>query len=564
MRCLKVGSDSYYEKVKYFRSRIISRLKDYESDIGPTFRLYMDSVMECNDLEELKEMAELDMQLDYFDYIRDLNSKLEMFGVSLDDIKRENAKSKEASNDLGDFGDFGDITDEDIDSLDDTEDIDDIDESEYENAASFEEADSLREMLGGNLESILNGTFVSVESEEDAEFNDEDSEELDEYFSEDGIESGYEDDDTDADDADDYDEYLPDFGDGTEEQEENTQSKVEYDDDMEIDLSSSEDDDIEIDLGYSGSSEGSKVADESSSEESSEYYDDEDDDSDYIFGDINSREESLEESLRQFENGEYPDDEEDDEYSFDLDSGDFESESTESEDDSESEDDDYFGNFGDFESEDDTDEDDDYFGNIEESEDDEDDYFGNFEESNETEDDSEEDDDYFGDFDIDSDEDDEEDDYIPTEFSETEEDDDELDDYFGTIGDENGDGESEDDIQFEEEDELDEYFGDIGDEDEDSIENILDKQISAYENGEYDDDEDIFGGIDDDSEFEMGESGFGKGSLMEQFAIEQGLVVFQDKKANDMYTGMAKLFTKGTDKVEQGIKSKFSKFFDIK
>ena len=76
------------ERIKYYRARIINRLKGYEGDIGPTFRLYIDTVMECENLEELKEMAELDLQLDYFNYIRSINDKLQIFAVSLDYIKR--------------------------------------------------------------------------------------------------------------------------------------------------------------------------------------------------------------------------------------------------------------------------------------------------------------------------------------------------------------------------------------------------------------------------------------------------------------------------------------------
>ena len=541
------------ERIKYYRARIINRLKGYEGDIGPTFRLYIDTVMECENLEELKEMAELDLQLDYFNYIRSINDKLQIFGVSLDDIKRENDKNiPKDSNEITEM--LKDITDEDIAALDDS---DETYSDEYMDGAS--EADALMSQLGmidmytsGDDESLDGIEGLPSELEDDTTEDADDEE--DEYFD---VEYETEEEGSITDEEDDDDEG---YFDGIEVEEE---KPLDISDDAEIDLGL-DDDEEEIstdseDIDDYEEDEGDDYFSETEVED--EYgFDEEDEGDDDYFGDsevVAFVEEETDESI----GGETS--EEDDEFLSDFE--DYIPDTDENSE--ENEEDLYFG--------DETEEFDEYSLG---EEDDDDDYFGdNFDEET-----------------VDSEEDDEEDDYFDTDYateeddSEEFEDDDEFDDeYFESIDEsmeddefadsfeddasedddlffgELDDTESEEGDDFEDEDD-DLFFGEI-DDDEGTIEDELNRQIAEFESGAMDDD-DIFGGLDDGSDtgaYEMSPTGFVKGSIFDQYATEKGYVAFGNMKTEAMYQGIASFISKGTSKVEGEIKSKFGKFFDL-
>lgn len=521
------------ERIKYYRARIINRLKAYEGDIGPTFRLYIDTVMECENLEELKEMAELDLQLDYFNYIRSINDRLQVFGVSLDDIKRENDKNiPKDNNEITEM--LKDITDEDIAALDDS---DETYSDEYMDGAS--EADALMSQLG-MLDMYTSGDDESLDGIE-------------------GLPSELEDDTTeDADDEEDDDDEG--YFDGIEVEEE---KPLDISDDAEIDLGLDDDKeeinadsediyDCEEDEGDDYFSE-TKVEDEYNFDEEDEGDDDyfgdsevvafvEEETDESIGGETSEKDEAF---LNDFE-GYIPEtDENSEENEEDLYFGDGTEESDEYDLDEEDGDDDYFGDNFDEETVDseEDDEEDDYFNT---------DYATEEDDSEEFEDDDESDDEYFESIDESMEN---------GEFADSFEDDASEDDdlFFGELGD--TEGEEGDDLE-DEDDDL--FFGEIED-GEGTIEDELDRQIAEFESGAMDDD-DIFGELDDGSDtgtYEMSPTGFVKGSIFDQYATEKGYVAFGNMKTEAMYQGIASFISKGTSKVEGEIKSKFGKFFDL-
>lgn len=76
--------------IDFLKNRIRSRLAEVADQMGKyRFRLYMAMVDECNDFDELKEMAELDLQMDLFDYVRnEINPMLDEMNMSIADVRR--------------------------------------------------------------------------------------------------------------------------------------------------------------------------------------------------------------------------------------------------------------------------------------------------------------------------------------------------------------------------------------------------------------------------------------------------------------------------------------------
>lgn len=530
---------SYEEQLKFYRTRIIQRIQGYADDIGPTYRLYVDSVLACDDLEQLKEMAELDLQLEYFEYIRKINSELKVFGVSLDDIQRKNNADNESNQESYGIDSIGQVSESDIDlsgvgsdydeeydtdeSGDDEEDYDTDSDDNEEIRAS--EADSLLQMLGNFREEADDTDEYAASGYDEEDYGIDDLAQIEEF-------TGEEDEDTDEYDTDGV---ADDTADGVADDEDDTSIFGEIDDDIEDeDDSEYEDESDDSDIESEDDSEMDFLSDfaenlknlENNSgsgqldEFGNEINENDIDDNDSIFGEI---------------------DESYDEYDEDSDE---ELEETDSS--SEDEDNDEFGIFGEIDdSEGDSDEEDD---------------------SEETEDTDTDDFNVFGEID-DSDvydgEDIEEDEYKVND----------NDSIFGEIDDDDVyDGEDIDEEELEDNDSI---FGEIDDsdyvdddeEDEESedVGDILDKQMKQYESGEITDDDDAgyFGDLDS-SDNERSSTGFVKGSIMDQYAAKNGIVAFQDKKVNDVYNGMAKVMLRGADMASEGLKRKFGKFFDLK
>ena len=87
--CKKVKAVSSDKKLEFFKNKILEQLKELKDEI-PEMRwnLWVSSVEMCDDYEALREMAELDMQLDMFEYTRnEINPKLEKLNVSIQDVR---------------------------------------------------------------------------------------------------------------------------------------------------------------------------------------------------------------------------------------------------------------------------------------------------------------------------------------------------------------------------------------------------------------------------------------------------------------------------------------------
>lgn len=527
---------SYEEQLKFYRSRIIKRIQGYADDIGPTYRLYVDSVLACDDLEQLKEMAELDLQLEYFEYIRKINSELKVFGVSLDDIQRKNNADNESNQESYGIENIGNVTESDIEAsgidneeYDDSEededsdyeeDEEDSDDSDDNDEIRASEADSLLQMLGNFREVEDSDEYCAVDTDEEdygiddlaqiegftGEEDEEDSEdeevepdsEYEDNEDEDTSIFGEIDDDGEVDDTEDDEEY-------------NSDSDGDSEDDSDIDFLS----DFEDNLRNLENNSGTEQIDEFGNEIDENSIED----NDSVFGEIDESYDEYDDSYDENEdNTEYDDNTDNDNFSL--------------------------------------------FGEIDDSDGDTED---NDEEPDETDDADTDDFNVFGEID-DSDV------YDGDDIEEDEYEADDNDSIFGEIDDDDVyDGE---DIDEEELDDNDSIFGEIDDsdyvddeEDEESedVGDILDKQMKQYENGEITDEDDAgyFGDLDN-SDNERSSTGFVKGSIMDQYAAKNGIVAFQDKKVNDVYNGMAKVMLRGADMASEGLKKKFGKFFDLK
>lgn len=82
-----LGSADNQSKIDFYKKRIMERIdsvKDYMSNTK--YRLYKSMVENCNDYNELLDMAEIDLQVTMFKYIQDLQSKLENYGTNVSEL----------------------------------------------------------------------------------------------------------------------------------------------------------------------------------------------------------------------------------------------------------------------------------------------------------------------------------------------------------------------------------------------------------------------------------------------------------------------------------------------
>lgn len=77
-------------RIEYYRERICNRLAEVSDIIGEAkYLLYCSTVNECEDFSTLRDMAELDMQIEFIAYVEEqINSKLNKFGYSISDIHK--------------------------------------------------------------------------------------------------------------------------------------------------------------------------------------------------------------------------------------------------------------------------------------------------------------------------------------------------------------------------------------------------------------------------------------------------------------------------------------------
>ena len=76
------------DKVTFFKNRILKRIEElhpYMSDIK--YRLYRTMISDCNSFDEIREIAELDLQFNLIKYIKDIEYKLEENNTNLHEIE---------------------------------------------------------------------------------------------------------------------------------------------------------------------------------------------------------------------------------------------------------------------------------------------------------------------------------------------------------------------------------------------------------------------------------------------------------------------------------------------
>ena len=76
------------ERVKFFKNRIVARLEElrpYMSDVK--YRLYQSMIADCTSLDEIREMAELDLQFNMIKYLKDLEDKLKLSDTNIEELE---------------------------------------------------------------------------------------------------------------------------------------------------------------------------------------------------------------------------------------------------------------------------------------------------------------------------------------------------------------------------------------------------------------------------------------------------------------------------------------------
>ncbi len=78
------------QQLQYFKNKIKVELDKIKSDIGETrYKLYITMVEECNDYDELRELAELELEMDYLDYVKNnINNRLQEKSVDIKDLRK--------------------------------------------------------------------------------------------------------------------------------------------------------------------------------------------------------------------------------------------------------------------------------------------------------------------------------------------------------------------------------------------------------------------------------------------------------------------------------------------
>ena len=79
------------QRIIFLKKRILNRLEEVQECMSNTkYKLYKTIVNDCNSFDEIREIAELDMQLGLIDYVRKLKYSLDENNISIDDIEAIN------------------------------------------------------------------------------------------------------------------------------------------------------------------------------------------------------------------------------------------------------------------------------------------------------------------------------------------------------------------------------------------------------------------------------------------------------------------------------------------
>ena len=166
------------KRLEYFKKHIKEKLESVKDDIPDRrYRLWIAAIDDCEDYDELREMAELDMQLDMFEYTRnEINPKLQRLNLEMDEIrgaKTMQEPSKTTGKTLG-TNEFSSLTMPDSDDEEEYttgEMLEDLDDPEMEAAmAAIIAARMASEPWEeANREEMLDSIIGDTSAEEDIE-----------------------------------------------------------------------------------------------------------------------------------------------------------------------------------------------------------------------------------------------------------------------------------------------------------------------------------------------------------------------------------------------------------
>jgi len=78
------------DRLEFYRQIILEALNDLKGDLGDLrFRIYSEAVKESMDVEELRELADLELEIDLFKYSRGIKERLRLHGSSIDILREE-------------------------------------------------------------------------------------------------------------------------------------------------------------------------------------------------------------------------------------------------------------------------------------------------------------------------------------------------------------------------------------------------------------------------------------------------------------------------------------------
>lgn len=85
-----LNNNNSTQQIQFYKERIREKLLDLRDDIGEMrFKLYMAFVAECESYSELREMAEMEMQIELIEYTKtEIKQKLKDCNVCLDELRR--------------------------------------------------------------------------------------------------------------------------------------------------------------------------------------------------------------------------------------------------------------------------------------------------------------------------------------------------------------------------------------------------------------------------------------------------------------------------------------------
>ena len=251
--------DANSKKIEFFKNKIRQRLKElcpYMSDVK--YRLYNSMINDCQSLDDIREMAELDMQFSMIKYVQELDDKLKKSDTNIDELEAVTSQNNRAAK-LAVIAPKKEVAVNQYDDVDLTNIVEDLDDPEIINA----QADLLMARMAA--EKLSGYTEDEDEDSEDEELYDEmfgdEEEEEDLEDEEEGEEEGEEEDDiseygdyikdeedstNNEEDSNDTDEDFIDFGDSPEEsdntEEEAEETEEETDDELIADMFDDEDD----------------------------------------------------------------------------------------------------------------------------------------------------------------------------------------------------------------------------------------------------------------------------------------------------------------------------------